>query len=61
MVYDHFMKDSVSPIFEKTQEEMKMGNLTHMAARTAAGFGIDRMLKKVNKSDRERKWSSWWI
>ncbi len=49
------MKDSVSPIFEKTQEEMKMGNLTHMAARTAAGFGIDRMLKKVNKSDREKE------
>ena len=32
-----------------------MGNLTHMAARTAAGFGIDRMLKKVNKSDREKE------
>lgn len=32
-----------------------MGKLTHAAARTAAGVGIDVILKKVNKDDRERE------
>lgn len=30
-----------------------MGNFTHTAARTATGIGIDRILKKVNKQDRD--------
>ena len=30
-----------------------MGSLTHAAARTAAGIGIDHTLKKVNRGDRE--------
>ena len=30
-----------------------MGSLTHIAARTAAGIGIDQTLKKVSRGDRE--------
>ena len=30
-----------------------MGSLTHKAARTAAGLGIDQALKKVTRGDRE--------
>ena len=30
-----------------------MGSLTHKAARTAAGIGIDQALKKVTRGDRE--------
>mgnify|MGYP000711299077 CR=1 FL=1 len=30
-----------------------MGNLTHKAVRAAAGLGIDQILKKVNRGDRE--------
>lgn len=29
-----------------------MGSLTHKAARTAAGIGIDQALKKVTRGDR---------
>ena len=30
-----------------------MGSLTHKAARTAAGIGIDQALKKVTHGDRD--------
>ena len=32
-----------------------MGNLTHFSTRTAASLGIDLVLKKVNKKDREEE------
>ena len=32
-----------------------MGNLSHLSARKAASLGIDVILKKVNKDDRDKE------